>query len=137
MKLRLRDPHARFSPCRIQIPPIRIIRVPIRLLITRITALNTRCIVHLECTVKLIRAGIVCGFAILNCKYPPAEPEALRSLAPQRGLFATVESKSKNNSKSTESKARAYSRNCQTSTASPAEPGGLPIGLECRQCAYA
>src|ERR1035441_3732008 len=63
-------------------------------------------------------------------KYPPAEPEALRSLGPQRGLFATVESKSKNNSKSTESKARAYSRNCQTSTASPAEPGGLPIGLE-------
>src|ERR1035438_2025356 len=65
-----------------------------------------------------------------SCKYPPAEPEALRSLAPQRGLFATVESKSKNNSKSTESKARAYSRNCQTSTASPAEPGGLPIGLD-------
>src|ERR1039458_6324961 len=25
---------------------------------------------------------------------------------------------------------RAYSRNCQTSAASPAEPGGLPIGLD-------
>ncbi len=32
-------------------------------------------------------------------KYPPAEPEALRLLAPQRGLFATVESKSNRNSK--------------------------------------
>jgi hypothetical protein len=36
------------------------------------------------------------------CKYPPAEPEALRLLAPQRGLFATVESKSNRNSKSDE-----------------------------------
>ena len=34
------------------------------------------------------------------CKYPPAEPVALRLLAPQRGLFATVRSKSKNKSKS-------------------------------------
>jgi hypothetical protein len=33
-------------------------------------------------------------------KYPPAEPVALRLLAPQRGLFATVLSKSKNKSKS-------------------------------------
>ncbi|MDR3410942.1 MAG: hypothetical protein P4L87_08385 [Formivibrio sp.] len=33
-------------------------------------------------------------------KYPPAEPVALRLLAPQRGLFATVRSKSKNKSKS-------------------------------------
>src|ERR1039457_2537331 len=32
-------------------------------------------------------------------KYPPAEPEALRLLAPQRGLTATGESKSKNKSK--------------------------------------
>jgi hypothetical protein len=36
----------------------------------------------------------------LDSKYPPAKPEALRLLAPQRGLFATVESKSKNKSKS-------------------------------------
>ncbi len=35
-------------------------------------------------------------------KYPPAEPVALRLLAPQRGLFATVRSKSKNKSKSLE-----------------------------------
>ena len=34
-----------------------------------------------------------------RCKYPPAEPVALRLLAPQRGLFATVRSKSKNKSK--------------------------------------
>ena len=33
------------------------------------------------------------------CKYPPAEPVALRLLAPQTGLFATVRSKSKNKSK--------------------------------------
>jgi hypothetical protein len=32
-------------------------------------------------------------------KDPPAEPEALRLLAPQRGLIATGESKSKNKSK--------------------------------------
>ena len=32
-------------------------------------------------------------------KYPPAEPEALRLLAPRRGLTATGESKSKNKSK--------------------------------------
>ncbi len=37
---------------------------------------------------------------ILGSKYPPAEPVALRLLAPQRGLFATVRSKSKNKSKS-------------------------------------
>jgi hypothetical protein len=39
-----------------------------------------------------------------SCKYPPAEPEALRLLAPQRGLFATVESKSKNKSKASQRK---------------------------------
>ena len=39
---------ARFSPCRIQIPPIRTIKTPMRLLITRITALNVRLIAHLE-----------------------------------------------------------------------------------------
>ena len=44
-----------------------------------------------------------------NSKYPPAGPEALRLLAPRRGLFATVESKSKNNSKNAESKTREYS----------------------------
>jgi ubiquinone/menaquinone biosynthesis C-methylase UbiE len=38
--------------------------------------------------------------APFRSKYPPAEPEALRLLAPQRGLFATVESKSNRNSKS-------------------------------------
>src|ERR1700677_4694057 len=48
MKLRLREPQARFSPCRIQIPPTRTIKTPMRLLITRITALNARLIAHLE-----------------------------------------------------------------------------------------
>ena len=37
---------------------------------------------------------------LASSKYPPAEPVALRLLAPQRGLFATVRSKSKNKSKS-------------------------------------
>src|SRR5215469_1493098 len=50
MKLRLRDPHARFSPCKIQIPPISTIKAPIRLLNTRIAALNTRRILHLTRT---------------------------------------------------------------------------------------
>jgi hypothetical protein len=35
-----------------------------------------------------------------SSKYPPAEPVALRLLAPQMGLIATGESKSKNKSKS-------------------------------------
>ena len=43
------------------------------------------------------------GVVVIS-KYPPAEPEALRLLAPQRGLFATVESKSKNNSKNAKCK---------------------------------
>ena len=40
------------------------------------------------------------GPSVERCKYPPAEPVALRLLAPQRGLTATVRSKSKNKSKS-------------------------------------
>src|SRR5713226_6888963 len=36
---------------------------------------------------------------LFSSNYPPAEPEALRLLAPQRGLIATGESKSKNKSK--------------------------------------
>jgi hypothetical protein len=62
-------------------------------------------------------------------KYPPAEPVALRLLAPQRGLFATVRSKSKNKSKNLvllssllqhRQFERTYSRNSQSSTATPA-----------------
>ncbi len=66
-----------------------------------------------------------------SSKYPPAKPEALRLLAPQRGLIAIV--KSQNHAPSTISSRlqvqtprfpafrrpasnRAYSRNCQTST---------------------
>jgi hypothetical protein len=69
------------------------------------------------------------------CKYPPAEPVALRLLAPRRGLTATVRSKSKNKSKSpiillptrpsTRADLKADSRKCQTATATPAEPGDL------------
>ena len=44
-------------------------------------------------------AAVLNGIGNLS-KYPPAEPEALRLLAPQRGLFATVESKGNRNSKS-------------------------------------
>jgi hypothetical protein len=81
-----------------------------------------------------------------NSKYPPAEPEALRLLAPQRGLIAIVERQNHANPislrhftvQATRFPAlrrqpvsnRAYSRNCQTSTASPAKPGELPVGLE-------
>jgi hypothetical protein len=70
-----------------------------------------------------------------HCKYPPAEPVALRLLAPRRGLTATVRSKSKNKSKSpiillptrpsTRADLKADSRKCQTATATPAEPGDL------------
>ena len=43
---------------------------------------------------------MVNGHPKLESKYPPAEPVALRLLAPQRGLTATVRSKSKSKSKS-------------------------------------
>jgi hypothetical protein len=43
-----------------------------------------------------------CASERLHSKYPPAEPVALRLLAPQRGLIATGQSKSKNKSKSLE-----------------------------------
>lgn len=45
-------------------------------------------------------AAIAQSAATTTSKYPPAEPVALRLLAPQRGLTATVRSKNKNKSKS-------------------------------------
>src|ERR1700757_4348191 len=48
MKLRLSDPQARFSPCRIHTPPIKTIRRPTRLLTTRITELNKPHTPHLQ-----------------------------------------------------------------------------------------
>ena len=70
-----------------------------------------------------------------DCKYPSAEPVALRLLAPQRGLTATVRSKSKNKSKSpiillparpsTRADLKADSPKCQTATATPPEAGDL------------
>ena len=47
--------------------------------------------------VEVMKGSTLGDFPI--SKYPPAEPEALRLLAPQRGLIATGESKSKNKSK--------------------------------------
>ena len=50
----------------------------------------------------VIAAAIIAAVRLArdDSNYPPAEPVALRLLAPQRGLFATVQSKSKNKSKS-------------------------------------
>jgi hypothetical protein len=64
-------------------------------------------------------------------KYPPAEPEALRLLAPQRGLTAADQSQtprlgtSVRIGKRGKGMGRADSRSCQTSTATAAEPGDL------------
>jgi hypothetical protein len=83
---------------------------------------------------------------ILTCeaqkesKYPPAEPEALRLLAHQRGLIATGEKQKQQQQQQREARlemgfgnmkatAGGYSRNSRSLTASPAEPGELPIGL--------
>jgi hypothetical protein len=95
---------------------------------------------------------------VTTCKYPPAEPEALdfeplkavRSLlmptsllglahtndcaqhshlsAANRAIFiASIICVTVQHSKT--EKTGAYARKCQTSTATPAEPGDLPFGL--------
>jgi hypothetical protein len=62
---------------------------------------------------------------------PPAKPEAFRLLAPQRGLIATEEAKTPSLAQhvtdliARQTPEKANSRICQTSTASPAKPGGL------------
>ena len=67
----------------------------------------------------------------LGSKYPPAEPEALRLLAPQRGLTAADQNQNPRLATSVRIGKRgkgmggADSRSCQTSTATPAEPGDL------------
>ena len=62
---------------------------------------------------------------------PPAEPEAFRLLAPQRGLIATEQKQTPCTAQRGPSRSharrpeKAHCRNCQTATASPTEPGGL------------
>ena len=82
--------------------------------------------------------------------HPPAKPEALRLLAPQRGLIAIAKTPARpklspgisafradrnhlpaNRNQSTQL-ARPNSRKCQTSTATPAKPGDLLFGLGLR-----
>gem|GEM_PF-2033296 len=82
---------------------------------------------------------------------PPAEPEAFPSLAPQRGLSATEDSPQRpafdliclalrfltgyghrhklRRASSSKREHESNSRNCQTSTATPAKPEGLPLTL--------
>lgn len=72
----------------------------------------------------------------------PAEPVALRLLAPQRSLTTTVESKSKNKNQlilrlsaaSTKTVTKADYRKRQTATATPAKPGNfsVPLGMRYR-----
>ena len=67
----------------------------------------------------------------IRSKYPPAEPEALRLLAPQRGLIATgqksnpIPRQAQRDQLVTGGPGEADCRKCQTSTATPAEPGDL------------
>jgi hypothetical protein len=62
---------------------------------------------------------------------PPAEPEAFRLLAPQRGLIATEQKQTPCTAQRGPSRSharrpeKAHCRNCQTATSSPTEPGGL------------
>ena len=71
------------------------------------------------------------GRRALTSNDPPAEPEAFRLLAPQRGLIATDQEQHpcagqcRSSRFCVGTRGKAYSRNCQTSTASPAEPGDL------------
>jgi signal transduction histidine kinase len=66
---------------------------------------------------------------------PPAEPEAFRLLAPQRGLIATEQRQTlcaalfRPFGSRTRTSARTCCRKCQTAAASPAEPGGLSCWL--------
>ena len=63
-------------------------------------------------------------------KYPPAEPEALRLLPPQRGLIATGGSKGKNKSKSISSIAPPTE---QAETKEEHTPGTVKLCLPPRQ----
>jgi hypothetical protein len=60
-------------------------------------------------------------------KYPPAEPEALRLLVPQRGLFATVESKSNCKSKCDGKQNQGILPELSNFGSHPGRAGGLPI----------
>jgi hypothetical protein len=68
--------------------------------------------------------------AVRLSKDPPAEPEALRLLAPQRDLIATDQCQTPDYKPSSGRELRvrreAHLWNCQTSAASPAEPRELP-----------
>ena len=88
-------------------------------------------------TVVTLISGIV--WILDPSKYPPTGPEALRLLAPQRGRSQPVKSKNNRNSSSVakqwasakrKQQREVYSRNSQSSTATPTEPGDLPFGLE-------
>jgi hypothetical protein len=82
-----------------------------------------------------------------DCKYPPAEPEALdfeplkavRSLLMPTSLLGLARTNDcaqhlhlsfASQSNIQKQKTVAYARKCQTSTATPAEPGDLPFGLD-------
>jgi len=56
-------------------------------------------ILSLKSRHKWLTSPPIKGWFSRSCKYQPAEPVALRLLAPQSGLFATVRSNSKNKSK--------------------------------------
>ena len=74
------------------------------------------------------------GRVLLNIsKYPPAEPVALRLLAPQTGPFRNRPKQKQEQKQKPRTavftaaaqaiRGRTYSRNSQSSTATPAEPG--------------
>jgi hypothetical protein len=101
----------------------------------RLLGLTGECIGRSNTFIELTPWGVNSVKPRSTSKCPPAEPVALRLLAPQRGLFATVRSKSKNKSKSpiillparasTRADLKTNSRKCQTATATPPEAGDL------------
>jgi hypothetical protein len=66
-------------------------------------------------------------FTLVESKYPPVEPEALRLLAPQRGLFATGESKINRNSKCDENQNQGILPELSNFGSHPGRAGGLPF----------
>jgi hypothetical protein len=83
--------------------------------------LQTCSIWKVESLSTIFNGDIHRGHSLLANKYPPAEPEVLRLLAPQRGLTAIEKSKSK-----TEKTTNCIIPELSNFGSPPAEPGVYP-----------
>jgi len=83
-----------------------------------------------------IGSGLPFNHSLGASKHPPAKPEALRLLAPQRGLIATDQNQNWHVARrdvinhTLNGPEKTHCRKCQTFTATPAEPGEFPTELD-------